>query len=320
MNWKINTLVLAVLCSTQAFGDVSDQPFHTANRSPFVQIHGVPASQSADILSGNASEIQFSTEAASYFTLDSKQEENLFLDGEGYRVEWSGRFAVADGLEAGVVLPYLIFDGGSLDGFIDNWHDTFGLPDGGREDYAKDKLLLRYSDGGKTRVNVTDREDGLGDVQLHVGYALAEGWALRTMVKLPTGDADKLTGSDGTDVSLALHYSSAPASTWRVHASAGALWMEQGDVIAARQEEWAAFASLAVVYRATDTIALKAQVDGHSALYNSHLKQLGSSTQLVLGGSWRFNQKAALEFYVSEDIDTETAPDVVFNLGVRTLL
>lgn len=312
---------LLALVPVGIFADVLDQPLHTANRNPFVQLFGLPSTMSADVLPPKQSEIILSVEAANHFSLDSAQDESIFIDGEHYRIEWSARFSLTERLEWGVSVPYLIYDGGGLDGFIDGWHNTFNLPDGDRNDYPKHQIDMTYTDNGETTVFLQDRTDSLGDIQLLLGYALAEQWTVRAGVKLPTGDVDQLSGSDGTDLFAGMYFSSMPNSDWRWHANIGAIWMEQGDAIAERQEDWAAFGSLAAIWLASDNIALKIQLDGHTAFYDSELTPLGKdSAQLILGGSWRFVEKASLDISVSEDIITETAPDVVFQLAIRTRL
>jgi hypothetical protein len=65
---------------------------------------------------------------------------------------------------------------------------------------------------------------------------------------------------------------------------------------------------------------LKLQLDGHTAFYDSDLRQLGDfSTQLVMGGTLGLPWDLLLDLAVSEDSTVTTAPDVVFHFNLHRL-
>lgn len=302
------------------------QPFATSNRNPFVQVYGLPVARSAELVSPGQVATGLVLEAANSFTLDDKRGEQIVIDGETHRAQLSLRRGFDAGWEIGVELPWLSHEGGGLDSFIDNWHSAFGLPDGDRPDYPSDRLHYSYSLNGQQQVNVSRSSDGIGDISLTAGYSLASSntrqWALRTALKLPTGDADKLTGSESTDIALALHLSD---SGWLdshdllLHGSAGVLRIEGGDVLDAIREDWVLYGSATLAWLATDNTSLKIQFDAHTAFYDSALTELGSdSAQLTLGGSVKLGEDWTVDLSVIEDIAVDTAPDVVFMLGLRT--
>src|SRR5690606_29732718 len=107
-------------------------------------------------------------------------------------------------------------------------------------------------------------------------------------------------------------------SAFAGHANAGVLWLERGDVLGALQEDQVWFASAGVSWAAGDNWRLKAQLEAHTAFYDSALKELGDdSLQLVLGGSVRLTPRWLLDLAISEDLAVDTAPDVVFQLALR---
>lgn len=72
-----------------------------------------------------------------------------------------------------------------------------------------------------------------------------------------------------------------------------------------------------VGWQATKLIQLKLQLDAQSAIYDSQLKEMGDPAfQLAVGGSLTFTDDVYLDIAVAEDINTSTAPDVVFQLGL----
>ena len=65
---------------------------------------------------------------------------------------------------------------------------------------------------------------------------------------------------------------------------------------------------------------MKLQLDAHSAFYDSGLTELGSdAAQLIIGGALRLSDTWVLDLAVSEDIAVDTAPDVVFHIGIKAL-
>lgn len=303
--------------------DISD-PYVTRNINPFVQVYGLPATQSARLTGWENFSGGITLEAANNFTTSKKGAESIFVDGESYRATLRWRYGVSEGLELGLDVPYVSHQAGRMDNFIESWHSAFGFPNGGREKFPQDQLSYRYSDNGQQLANVSRNGDGLGDVSLSVGYQLSASevrhWALRGGVKLPTGDADNLRGSDSTDVYAGLNVSdhSLADSGLVFHASMGGLWMDEGEVLNDIRKDWVLYGSGTVSWLLSPKVSLKAQVDAHSAFYDSELKELGShSAQLIIGGTIRLSQQITLDLSVSEDIAVDTAPDVVFQIGLN---
>jgi hypothetical protein len=95
--------------------------------------------------------------------------------------------------------------------------------------------------------------------------------------------------------------------------------MTDGDVVEEQQRNLVGFAMLGGGWRPWSWIVLKLQLDGHTSLYDSDLKELGDPAAiLTVGGDLALGEKTALEIGVSEDIATETAADVVFRLALRS--
>lgn len=299
-------------------------PFASANRNPFVQIYGLPSAQTAGLLSTEQSRLGVQLEVANNFTVNDTADEAIVIDGETHRINMQFRYGISDHIELGLDVPYLSHESGRLDGFIDDWHHFFDLPDGGRPDVAKDQLRYGYRDGGITPVDVQQSTDGIGDVSVSAAYQLLNNesrqWALRGGVKLPTGDADSLQGSESTDVFAGVNVSDQGLLEQYnivLHGSVGALWMNGGEVIDDRRNDWVVYGSSTVSWLYNEHISFKAQLDLHSAFYDSELTELGdSSAQLILGGALKLADHWVLDLSVSEDIAVDTAPDVIFQIGL----
>ena len=121
----------------------------------------------------------------------------------------AGRLGIGNRLELGFEIPYIFQNGGFLDGFIEDYHNTFGLPQGGRDQAPKGRLLFNYQRNGANLFQIDKSNSGIGDVRLTAGFQLyreegegSHALALRASFKVPTGDSNELHGSRSTDLAL----------------------------------------------------------------------------------------------------------------------
>lgn len=320
MRWSIGYTFAVWLTPTIATAqDLT--PLPTFNQSPLVQIYGLPALGSSHVLTKSESEVQIAVALANNFTGASQGDEALTLDGETHRTTLALRRGVARGYEVGVELPYVEQTGGFLDHTIDVWHDTFGLPNRDRNLVPHDRLLYRYTHGGQTPIDVQTASDGIGDVRLTGARQVGRAGALRMSIKLRTGTNENLRGSGATDVALWLSSACTTCASLGWYGGGGVLWLGRGDVLPDQQRRWVGFGGIGASWPASSTVALKAQIDAHTAFYRSELAPLSSpAAQLQLGGTWSVSRNNAIDFAVSEDIVVNTSPDVVFNLAWRARL
>ncbi len=298
-------------------------PFATSNQSPLVAIYGLPATMPATVLPDQATELTFRTDIASLSSRSSNGDERIELDGETYRLTLAARRGIGNDFEVGMEIPYVMHREGFLDNFIKNWHDFFGLPQGERDDQPEDRLLYDYRNNG-TALSLDQEEGGFGDLRLTGGWQFWNSHdshlALRTSLKLPTGDTDKLLGSGSTDLAIWLSAENLQRQgSVGLFGSIGLLLMTDGDVLDHQHRNVAGFGSLGSAWQAFDRVAFKIQIDGHTAMYeDSRLDELGASAQLVMGGTLELGDATSLDLGVSEDIIVDSAPDVVFHLALRT--
>ncbi|MCY3729789.1 MAG: DUF3187 family protein [Rhodospirillaceae bacterium] len=288
-------------------------PLRTRNLSPPIAIFGLPAWEVG--LGDRRGEFAVATEIANHNQLAHKGEEELVFDGETWRTTFSYRRRVGRRWSIGVELPLYRHSGGFIDDFIDAWHSFFGMPDGNRNLRAEDQLRYLYSDRGSTPFLLTEPRSGVGDMQISVGRALGGpgGWLVRAVVKRPTGDAGRLTGSGGADVSISAfkqhpgRFAGDPAG---IYWGAGLLLMGEPDVFAARHEDRVLFGTFGGGWRPLPRLGLKAQLDFHSRFYDSSLDEMGKdSIQVSVGGWLAFGERRRLSLAVSEDLIVDSAPD-----------
>lgn len=328
-NLFVPVYCLAVmLFSLAVVGRAAAAPFYSRNLGPLVQIYGLPAAAGAELQRAGDVSVRLAVNVANNFSRDAVGNEDVLLDGETGRVDMVLRYGVTDRLELGFDLPYVYHSGGIFDSFIDSWHDSFGLPDGGRPSVASDRINYRYQRNGVTLLDIAESSSGIGDLSITAGWrlygkGLAEGGrqaSLQLGVKLPTGDSRHLLGSGAADISLALALSDDRLLDRKLflYGMGGMLFVGEGDVLPTLQRSLVGFATLGGSLRLNSRLVFKAQVDTHSPFYqDSDLRQLGAwSAQLLVGGAIDLPGDTVLELGVAEDIGVDTAPDIVFHLGL----
>jgi hypothetical protein len=302
------------------------KPFYTKNQSPLIQIFGLPAVGDATVLKAGNKQLGIGVDLTSNYVSDVTGNERLILDGETTRYNINGRYGLGHGLEVGFEIPYLIQGGGFLDDFIIRYHDAFGFPQGGRDLAPRNRLLYLYSAGGINKLKIDSSGAGLGDIRLIGAWQLYKNAAnseqtvaLKSSLKLPTGDSGELLGSGSTDLAFWLAgnfgHSTAlgPVAFW---GGAGLLGMAEGNVLQDQQRNFVGFGNLGAGISPASWISLKLQLDGHTSFYrNSGLKEIdAAAVQIVIGGTLAFNKRISLDIGVVEDLLVNTSPDVVFNL------
>lgn len=322
-------LALLVLPGQARSADIT--PFYTQNQSPLVQIFGLPAAGDATVLPAGKVGALLAVDVASNNAFDSNLRENIMLDGESYRFTLALRYGIAKGFEAGIDIPYVGQGGGFLDSFIIDWHDFFNLPQGGRKEEPRNRLLYTYTKDGQNRLLVDDSSFAFGDVRLsggmqlyHDGKENPRAVALRASIKLPTGDSNELHGSGSTDFALWLTASDdykLPIGHFTLFGAAGGMAMTTGSVLPDQQRNLVGFGSLGFGWAPTEWIAFKVETSGHTPFYKeSELRELANGAlQLIIGGTLYFSPRTSLDIGVSEDIAVNTSPDVAFHLALRRL-
>lgn len=312
---------LAALTLLLAASHATADPFTVRDQNPLLAGFGLPAAMPARLDDAGVWSSSVDLYWGSTALLQQGGSEFLLVDAETRETRLTLQGSVTDRIAWQLQLPYRYTGAGNLDGFIDSWHDTFGLSDGARSQLPQDEFEIWYSRSGSSLLDTTSSASGLGDVQAAVGYEMitSPATAVTTWlsIKLPTGDEDKLTGSGATDVSLLLAGQHRLAAGWSLFGQASVTWLGDGEFASAQQRSivWGGLAGLS--WQAWRGLSLKAQIDAHTAAFDSNLDFLNEAFVLTLGGDYRFASGWRFDLGVSEDIAVEHSPDVVFVAGLK---
>ena len=316
----VRPATLLLLLAAQSVA--ASEPLYVKNLSPVAGLLGLPAQRTASVDTAGQFNLALHGSLASHYISEGSGDEYLNLDGETGRLALEVRYAISDNLDVQLELPWLKHSGGKLDSLIDNWHDFWGMSDGGRSNVEQDLLDYRYR--GEDNFLLEDDSSGLGDTSLSLGYRFyGDEEASASIVvgyKFGTGDEDKFLGSGADDAYLALRFSGDQRSDLplRWHGQLGYLYAGESELIQNIQEQHLWFAGLGLDWRLGESWSLLGQVDAHAAPADSDIKGIGeTAVMLTLGARWRFAEQWDLDLSLVEDIQVETAPDVVFQAGVR---
>lgn len=313
---------LAGIALLQVLPAAANEPLYAKNLSPVAGLLGLPSQRNADIAERGSFDLALHSSIASHYVSDSSGPEYLNFDGETLRLAFEARYALATDWDLQLEVPWLDHSGGNLDSLIDNWHDFWGMSDGGRSNVPRD--ILDYTYRGADSFSLEDDASGLGDVSLSLSHRFyadeSSAAAVVLGYKFGTGDDEDFTGSGADDVFVAVRFSGDHGNDLplRWHGQLGYLHAGESDLIANIQERDLWFAGLGLDWRISPAWSLLGQVDAHAAPTDSDIDGLGETAiMLTFGGRWRFAQSWALDLSIIEDVQVETAPDVTFQASLR---
>ena len=299
------------------------------NHHPFIQVYGVPVFQSATLAKEGRLKYDFNFELTNHADQGVNANERFEIDGETYALNLSLRHRLWPRLEIGADIPVVAHQKGFLDNIIKEWHDVLSVSNSNRAG-PKDQLFFFYEAGGETQYQRSTSTAGLGDVQLTAAIPLKEAsadsataWTVRTSVKAPTGDEEKLHGSGAVDASIGLYASTKTAFMNRglgLSGFVGILGLGDGDVLPDIQESTVPFGGVAARWQAMERLGIVVQVYAQGNYFDSDLEELGGDTfQLGIGLDWHLpEQGLLLALAIAEDPLSDATPDFAVQLSVRS--
>lgn len=288
---------------------------------PLSALLGVPNAARRD-----ASPVSVALSHGNAYMGGATADESLRLDGETTRlsIDYRHRLDRCRALFAHTAV--LHHGGGGFDAAIESWHDTFGLPNAGREDVPRDALSFSYrrraGDGTEGPPELRSSTTALSDTHVGVQQAMGCGraasarWVLRAALKLPTGQVSSWSGSGATDAWLDVQTPVlSPHPRWQLAASAGVLFAGTTEALP-RGRSVIGFGAVGVRVRAHDRVALQAGIDWHSAPADSALVEIGApAARLSVGFRIATSPHGRLDVQLLEDLHVDTATDVAVKIG-----
>jgi len=311
--------VCVALASPRALSQ--SEPLQITNLSPLASLRAIPSQRSVEAARGLS--WAASTTLSNHFTVEKRDRETLFLDGQTDALTLSLRYGSPQHWDVEVTLPWRHHSGGFTDNVISSWHRFFGLPDGDRDRYPTDALHYQLSQPEHDR-RLFRSASGLGDIHVAVSRPLLKidggQLGISAGIKTASGQSSDWLGSGATDVYALLRFSGQQLGGWPLwwHGQLGGTKAGESDLLGPQQRRSLWFAGLAAEWRFSPRWSALMQYDTHSALLDGELEALSEPAgMLSFALRWRPTSRWMIDAGFSEDVVVESAPDITFLLNAR---
>jgi len=268
--------------------------------------------------------ISYSLSHSSTYTVQSSGEWDIDLDMEITELNFRYKRIIKDVIEFDMDLPVVIIGGGFMDGFLESYHSTFGLPDYGRSERPNNEFLYEVRRDGAL---IIDGKSGisLGDIRLALKKPLitSDGFVLSIKgdIELPVGNARKGYGNGSLDAGLSLLLDKKITDSIITYVNFGAVF--PGDVRGHEKLDLKNFycGGLGIETDAGDGLSFLVQLQGQSSIYpQTDLLAVDRDPYLLIIGGRDKAGKSNYDLSLTEDINTSGAPDFIFNLTYKVQL
>jgi hypothetical protein len=245
------------------------------------------------------------------------------VDAESYDLRFSGWYALTDRWYLGAQLPIHIWEGGVLDGFIEAFHDAFGLGNGDRLLFPRDiyNIDFRVDDGHWVDV---PGGTALGDLVLKAHWNAWDGgryWpalSVQALMSLPTSTSD--FGKSGVDFGATLFVSKNLFRIVELYGSISGIVATDPEIGALRYSQGGYQASIGGGLAVFRPFSLVFQFTTYSALLEDRAPLDSNRNYMSVGFQWEFVRDWQFEFSFQENFspfDNTTDVAFVFDLDVR---
>lgn len=307
--------LILLLCASQVLA--SPVGLNTRDQNPIFQAYYLP---SIELNSNQGWQVSHSIFLTSAFQNNQQGNEKLILDVENYRYDFSIAYQ-QDKWRLSATVPFIFNEGGSFDGAIEEWHDFFGLPQGGRMSRPNNQLDIIYTRDGQTFFSQTQATNDIGDIAISLSYSLTNSKknlsAVSFAIDLPTGSEKSISGNETIDLALWLSQAYRVSKLTNLYGLFGISLPGEGGQLEQLQKSAIWASQIGLEQQLYPDWSAILQFDAHTAfIEGSQLRALGHSFQVQIGLRVKqITKDHDIDLFFSEDILVGSAPDIT--VGVR---
>jgi len=286
--------------------------------NPFVSASGLPFAPPA--VAADRWRVDIMLEASNTELGFDRRSESLLYDAEIH----AERIAISRGIGEHAIVRATFggeqFGSGFLDGFIRDFHRTFGFTNGDRGHLGTDGHTIIYTDANGRGVVLDRNLSAAAPLLLDAAWRMSgdgHEWLYGATVKVPTSHASPLVDDRAVDLSVWAAVQSTAAEA-RIPWGARVGVMQRGDtqLLPQRANDQVPFADAVIGYRLLPSWDVAAQYQWHGALYDSDIPLLESAGNLTLSTAWHAHAGWTLRAGLVEDLPSRHAQDVTFFVGL----
>lgn len=251
--------------------------------------------------------------------------EKVVFDAETVRATYRSRYGLNDRMDVEIEIPFLWAGAGGMDSFVEDFHDLFGLPKGGRDKNEDDQFEGTVVANGNEIYSLEGNSIGIQDIPIFLTYQLTEegesrpAIATRMGIEIPTGSQSSGYGNGAFDYgagvlgeksfgrwtwSGALDFT-IPGQSDRMKAAPGYSYDNQWSMQFGGEYRWDD--SLSLIASSVWTSPMLTDVTLEEV--NREIFDLGVGVAVDMGPNSRF------AFSVHEDLVAATGSDIILQAG-----
>jgi Protein of unknown function (DUF3187) len=300
------------LISSSAFA--FEGPLQAKNQFPLFLYVNPPRLESALTENSIAAVLSHS----SVFMVKGSPEWSVNLDMEITELALRFKRDIPNFFEIGVEVPFVSFESGFMDGFLDSYHKAFGFADYGRSGRPENEFLYEVKRNGSTVVRGKAGRIGIGDMRITAKRVILGGdpvVSVRAELQLPTGDATEGFGSGtfggGATLLVDKKLSKKFMSYWNI----GAVFpgeLKARETVSLRNFLHGGTAIEAALW---EKFSILGQVEFQTSPFpKTGIGAIDRISALLSFGGRYVSGNNNVEFSITEDPNTAGAPDVTFTL------
>ena len=261
---------------------------------------------------------------SSIFTVERGSNGRVNFDMELFEGALRLDYGITDRFQVGMQVPYRYYYGGFLDSFIEDFHDVFSFPDGGRTESEDNLCRLIWKSDDTVISNRLSAHRGVGDISLFAKFAvlLEERWIPDLSVlahgRIPTGDKEKMLGAGepafGFGFAADKHF-----GKFFLNLNGFYFLLDEPDIFGDLEVNNVFAGSLMAGYQITDRFAPMIQVNAATALFDdTGVDALDRNLmQLIVGFQYNFSSSTRFQIGFAEDLISSSSPDFTLYLALN---
>lgn len=245
-------------------------------------------------------------------------EEKGLFDLETTVLSFHYTIALPGAYELRFYLPLIHHGGGFMDPVIEGFHAGFGLPNGGRETWASNEILIeRLGEGGQPLISLDRALYGLGDPALYVKKELGvdnPSFSLNGAIKIPL-KTEKFVSSNTLDLGLSLNLDYTLGELYFYLGAGGVYFLGAGyyKEELARRQNYTLHAGIGAGIQVSSTVSVFMQFYFQSSPYETGISRVDRVSSVhSFGVRWLVSDAYIFQFSADEDTFTYSTTDIAF--------